>query len=184
MRRLDQRIGLIAKLPFAIGELKLRSFQADAAGRLDAEPAMHVVVAEILAGAAEIASAATAKRKARCEQYQSRRRKLRTAAGSGSNERCPAYQFRLLAAATTAAGGRPLFRPAPPLVSSAWRSIRMTGRISTVPMPSRAASSMVEPSRRDAASAGNSMMVPMPNSLRLPLSRDLRRRPSLRTGRG
>ncbi len=58
MRRLDQRIGQIAKLPFLIGELELGGMQADAAGHLSAHPSMHVVVAKILAGAAEIAAAA------------------------------------------------------------------------------------------------------------------------------
>src|ERR1700753_2190478 len=67
MRRFDQGIGLVAKLPLAIGELKLRSLQADAAGGLGAEPAMHVVVAKTLAGTAEIASGATGKHDARCK---------------------------------------------------------------------------------------------------------------------
>ena len=64
MRRLDQRVGEIAKLPFIVGELELRRMQADAAGRLAADPAMHVVVDEILTGAAEIAAAAAAERHA------------------------------------------------------------------------------------------------------------------------
>ena len=62
MRRLDQGIGEIAELAFVFGELELRCLEADAAGRLGAEPAMHVVVAEIAAGAAEIAAAAAAER--------------------------------------------------------------------------------------------------------------------------
>ena len=72
MRRLDQGIGEIAKLPFAFGELELRRLQADAARRLSAEPAMHVVVAEILAGAAEIAAAAAAEGCADQQQRESR----------------------------------------------------------------------------------------------------------------
>ena len=72
MRRLDQRIGQIAKLAFIIGELELRRTQADAAGDLGAHPAVHVVVAEIRAGAAEIAAAAAAERKA--QQHQRQRR--------------------------------------------------------------------------------------------------------------
>ena len=64
MRRLDQGISEIAKLAFVFGELELRCVQADATGRLAPEPAMHVVVAEILAGAAEIAAAAAAERRA------------------------------------------------------------------------------------------------------------------------
>src|SRR5579871_2123011 len=70
MRRLDHGIGLIAKLPFAVGELELRGFQADTAGGFQTEPAMHVVVAEILAGAAEITSAATPEHQAGCEQHR------------------------------------------------------------------------------------------------------------------
>src|SRR5579859_7654605 len=68
MRRLDQRIGQIAKLPFAVGELELRRPQADAAGCLDADPAMHVVIEEILAGAAKIAAAAARERQAHDDQ--------------------------------------------------------------------------------------------------------------------
>ena len=60
--------------------------------------------------------------------------------------------------------------PRPPL-SSIGRSIRTTGRIRTVPMPSRGAPSRA--GRREAASAGNSMMVPMFRSLSLPRGRDL-----------
>jgi hypothetical protein len=60
MRRLDQGISEIAKLPFVVGELELRCRQTDAAGRLNADPAMHVVAAHIRARAAEIAAAATA----------------------------------------------------------------------------------------------------------------------------
>ena len=60
MRRLDQGIGEVAELAFVFGELELRRLEADAAGRFGAEPAMHVVVAEIAAGAAEIAAAAAA----------------------------------------------------------------------------------------------------------------------------
>ena len=67
MRRLDQGISEIAQLAFVFGELELRSLEADAAGRLGAEPAMHVVVAEIAAGSSEIAAAATAQP---CTDYQ------------------------------------------------------------------------------------------------------------------
>src|ERR1700752_3758408 len=48
MRRLDEGVGLIAKLSFAIGKLKLRRFHSEASGGFGAHPAMHVVVAEIL----------------------------------------------------------------------------------------------------------------------------------------
>src|SRR5277367_3417042 len=58
MRGLDKRIGLIAELPFDVGKLKLRGVEADTAGGFSTEPAMHVVVAEILAGSAEITAAA------------------------------------------------------------------------------------------------------------------------------
>ena len=67
MRRFDHGIGLVAKLSFAVGQLELRWLKADAAGCLEAEPAMHIVVAKIFAGTAEIGAAATRKRKARCE---------------------------------------------------------------------------------------------------------------------
>ena len=72
MRRLDQRIGKIAKLAFVFGELKLRRPEADASGYLGAKPAMHVVVAEILAGAAEITAAAAAEEtvKSRARQQE------------------------------------------------------------------------------------------------------------------
>jgi hypothetical protein len=53
------------------------------------------------------------------------------------------------------------------------------------PMPSRGAPFMLEPGRRDAASAGNSMMVLMSGSLWLAAWLDFAGdRPSLRTGRG
>ena len=61
MRRLDQGIGEIAKLAFVFGELEVRRLEADACGGLRAQPAMHVVVAQIRAGAAEIAAAAAGK---------------------------------------------------------------------------------------------------------------------------
>ncbi len=64
MRRLDQRVGEIAKLPFVVGELELRRTQADASRRLAADPAMHVVADKVLTGAAEIAAAAAAERRA------------------------------------------------------------------------------------------------------------------------
>src|SRR5512141_2863136 len=73
MRRLDQGIGQIAKQPFVVGELELRRTQADARRRLAAEPAMHVVVEEILAGAAEIAAAAAAECHANEKQSERRR---------------------------------------------------------------------------------------------------------------
>ena len=72
MRRLDQGIGEIAKLALVFGELELRCPEADAAGRLRAKPAMHVVVAEIRAGAAEIAAAAAAEGRANQQEYESR----------------------------------------------------------------------------------------------------------------
>src|SRR6266849_3714111 len=73
-RRLDQRISQIAKQPFVIGKLELRGTQTDACHRLAADPAMHVVVEKILAGAAEIATAAAAERHAYQEQREGRRR--------------------------------------------------------------------------------------------------------------
>ncbi len=72
MRRFDQGIGQIAKLPLAVGELELRRLQPDASRCLGADPAMHVVVEEILSGAAEIATAAPPERQAYREQRQDR----------------------------------------------------------------------------------------------------------------
>src|ERR1700710_357658 len=70
MRRLDQGISQIAKQPFVVGELELRRAQADACRRLAAYPAMHVVVAKILAGTAEVAAAAAAEGHANQKQRQ------------------------------------------------------------------------------------------------------------------
>jgi hypothetical protein len=64
MRRLDQGICEIAQLAFIVGELELRRLEADAAGHLGAQPAVHVVVAKVLAGTAKIAAAAAAKGRA------------------------------------------------------------------------------------------------------------------------
>src|SRR5229473_8558123 len=72
MRRLDQRIGQIAKQPFVIGKLELRGTQADACRRLATDPAMHVVVEKIRAGATEIAAAAAAERDAYQDQPEGR----------------------------------------------------------------------------------------------------------------
>ena len=72
MRRLDQGIGEIAKLAFVFGELEMRRLEPDAAGGFGAQPAMHVVVAEIAAGAAEIAAAAAAEGCANQDEYKSR----------------------------------------------------------------------------------------------------------------
>ena len=72
MRRLDQGIGEIAKLPFVVGELELRRMQADACGRLGTDPAMHVVVAKIRPGAAEVAATATAEHRGQQNQRQHR----------------------------------------------------------------------------------------------------------------
>src|SRR6266404_3240697 len=71
-RRLYQRISQIAEQPFVIGKLELRGTQADACRRLAADPAMHVVVEKILAGAAEIAAAAASKRRAYQEHREGR----------------------------------------------------------------------------------------------------------------
>src|SRR5258708_18887501 len=58
MRRLDQGVGEIAKQPLVVGELELRWTQADARRRLGTDPAVHVVIQDIVACAAEIAAAA------------------------------------------------------------------------------------------------------------------------------
>ena len=50
MRRLDQGISEIAKLALVVGELELRRTQADACGRLAADPSVHVVVEKIMRG--------------------------------------------------------------------------------------------------------------------------------------
>src|ERR1700676_3657763 len=73
MRRLDQGVSEIAKQPFVVGELELRRTQADARRRLAADPAVHVVVENILAGAAEISDAAGPERYAYQEQRECRR---------------------------------------------------------------------------------------------------------------
>ena len=98
MRRLDQGIGQIAKLPFVVGELELRRPQADAAGRLGAEPAMHVVVAKILAGAAEIAAAAAAERQRRSGAASGPVTGSEPAVSSGSENTSPAYRMSAVSA--------------------------------------------------------------------------------------
>src|SRR3954463_2981373 len=75
MRRLDQRKSEIAQQAFLVGELVLRRAQADACGGLDAEPAMHVVAARILAGAAEVAAGAAAEHRSRDKRNQNCGRK-------------------------------------------------------------------------------------------------------------
>src|SRR3981081_3835761 len=70
MRRLDQRIGQIAKQPFVIGKLELRRTQAGACRRLAADPSIQTVTGKILSGAAEIPTAATPKHHAYQEQRQ------------------------------------------------------------------------------------------------------------------
>jgi hypothetical protein len=72
MRRFDEGIGEIAKLALVFGELKLRCSEADASGCLRAKPAMHIVVAEIRPGAAEIAAAAAAEGRTNQQEYESR----------------------------------------------------------------------------------------------------------------
>ena len=84
MRRLDQGKSEIAKLAFVVGELELRGAERDARCGLEPEPAMHVVAAEILAGAAEIAAAAGAERAAASSDRQGRR------PDTGSAETSPA----------------------------------------------------------------------------------------------
>ena len=72
MRRFDQRISQIAKPPLVVGELELRGPQPNAGRRFGAKPVVHAVADKILAGAAEIAAAAAAKRHACQQQYQNR----------------------------------------------------------------------------------------------------------------
>ena len=71
MRRFDQRIGEIAKLALVFGELEVRRLEADACGGLGAQPAVHVVIAHIGAGAAEIAAATAAENSTCHEQHES-----------------------------------------------------------------------------------------------------------------
>src|SRR5712675_914618 len=71
MRRLDQGVGEIAKQPLVVGELELRWTQADARRRLGTNPAVHVVIQDIVAGAAEIAAAAAAECHAHPKQCES-----------------------------------------------------------------------------------------------------------------
>src|SRR6266403_813670 len=73
MRRLDQGVGEIAKQPLVVGKLELRCTQADARRRLAADPAVHVVIEKVLAGAAKIAAAAAPERHAYPKQRESRR---------------------------------------------------------------------------------------------------------------
>ena len=143
MRRLDQRIGEIAQQAFLVGELVLRCAQADASRGLDAEPAMHVVVAGIFAGAAEIAAGAAAEHRAAAIAS-------RIAGGSRSlvricvdnsgikNVRCQERTRRR----RRRPGAVPSSGPRPP---SASRSIRTTGRIRMVAMPSRWAAPLLSP---------------------------------------
>src|SRR3977135_2891327 len=72
MRRLDQGVGEIAQPAFIVGELELRRLEADAAGGLGPQPAVHVVVAKILAGTAEITAAAAAEGRADQNERESR----------------------------------------------------------------------------------------------------------------
>ena len=72
MRRLDQGIGEIAKLALVFGELEVRRLESDACRGLGAQPAVHVVVAHIRAGAAEITAAAAAEHRTCHEQHESR----------------------------------------------------------------------------------------------------------------
>src|SRR5258706_12397556 len=51
MRRLDQGVGKIAKQPLVVGEVELRWKQADARRRLGTDPAVHVVIQDIVAAA-------------------------------------------------------------------------------------------------------------------------------------
>ena len=64
-RRLDQGIGEIAEQALVVGELELGGLHADAAGDFLAHPAVHVVAAQIIAGAEEVAAAAAAKQRTR-----------------------------------------------------------------------------------------------------------------------
>src|SRR5258708_38766566 len=75
MRRLDQGVGEIAKQPLVVGELELRWTQADARRRLATDPAGHVVIENILAGAGEKAAAAAAPCPASPKQRESPRAK-------------------------------------------------------------------------------------------------------------
>jgi hypothetical protein len=68
MRRLDQGISQIAKLPLTVSKLELRGLQRDTRGRFRAHPAMHVVIAEIIPRSAEISAAARPERYAHEEQ--------------------------------------------------------------------------------------------------------------------
>jgi hypothetical protein len=71
MRRLDQRIRQIAQQPFTVGELELRCAQTDARSHFSADPPVHIIIEEILARTAEIATAASAERRG-CENQGER----------------------------------------------------------------------------------------------------------------
>ena len=118
MRRLDQGIGEIAKLPFVVGELELRGLQADASRRLGADPAMHVVVEKILPGAAEIAAAAAAERHADQRTASGPMRSLEPVVWSGSENTSPACRMSDVSAGGGGGPGAvPSSGPPPPLVS-------------------------------------------------------------------
>src|SRR5260370_14619058 len=73
MRRLNQWVGEIAEQPLVVGELGLRWTQADARRRLRTDPTVHVVIQDIVAGAAEIAAPAAPASHANPKQRESRR---------------------------------------------------------------------------------------------------------------
>jgi len=112
MRGLDQGIGEIAKLAFVFGELERGCREADAAGRLGAQPAVHVVVAEVLAGAAEIAAATASKGGANQQQNESW---AWPNPGDPDRKAHLRHGNRPLSGATTATatGSRSFFRSAP-----------------------------------------------------------------------
>src|SRR6478609_2020791 len=88
MRRLDQGVGEIAKQPLVVGELELRWTLADAGRRLGTDPAVHVVIEDIVAAAAKIAAAAAPERQAYPKQRQSQR-------GDRNPSSCPDRKTRL-----------------------------------------------------------------------------------------
>ncbi len=137
---------------------------------------MHVVVAKILAGATEITAAAAAKREA-CQQQHRCEYGLNSPSIRGSESVSPACQgFRSISVAGD--DGEELFLV--PVRGRHWFlrecvRMRMTGRIRTVPAVSRGALARLESRRREAAPAGNSMIVPISDSLWPPRRNDFGR---------
>ena len=144
MRRLDQGIGEIAKLALVFGELELRWL----AGRRCRWPRRRASDACRRCGSRR----GCGRNRRRCSRRGPRRSRavrepgVTEARRSGSEGTLRHFKRPMSGAPTATATGRcTFFRSAPPPLSSVSRSIRTTGRIRMVPMPSRGAPSMPSP---------------------------------------